>query len=236
MRLLVSIHDVTPAFADEVETLWDICASRGVTPALFVVPSWHGEWQLGDNPRFCGWLRRHARAGAEVFLHGERHDETGSPRSITDGLHAWWRTAREGEFLTLSRHAARNRISRGVRILRSVGLDPIGFVAPAWLWRRESVQAVRDVGLRYSEDASSVYLHHRATRVRVPVIRWSARSAVRARISVIVAAAMRSRVHESLLRIALHPGDLRSAPVRASVLRTLDDCLARAWPTRYCAI
>jgi predicted deacetylase len=236
MRLLVSIHDVTPAFADEVETLWDICASRGVPAALFVVPNWHGEWRLADDPRFCGWLRKQQAAGAEVFLHGERHDEAGSPRRVRDELHAWWRTAREGEFLTLSRDTARNRIARGLRLLRSVGLDPIGFVAPAWLWRRESAQAVRDVGLRYSEDESSVHLHELGMRVASPVIRWSARTPVRARISVVVAAAARAAMQESLVRVALHPADLRSAPVRQSLLRTLDVCLERAWPTQYCAI
>ena len=48
MKLLVAIHDVTPAHAAAVERLWHICTHRGVLPALFVVPNWHGEWPLED--------------------------------------------------------------------------------------------------------------------------------------------------------------------------------------------
>src|SRR5262245_54294562 len=133
MKFLVAIHDVSPVFARSIETLWDMSVSRGVTPALFVVPSWHGQWHIEDDPRFCGWLRRCAAKGAEIFLHGERHDEVGSPRGTWDHVRAWGRTDREGEFLTLPRLVARNRISRGLRRLRKLGLDPVGFVAPAWL-------------------------------------------------------------------------------------------------------
>lgn len=236
MRLLVSIHDVTPAFARQVEGLWDVCAARSITPALFVVPSWHGEFPLEDDPRFCAWLRRCKAAGAEIFLHGERHDEVGSERSWRDALRAFGRTNREGEFLTLTRASARNRIARGIRRLRALGLDPVGFVAPAWLARRDCLDAVADVGLRFSEDTHYIHLHDRATRVRVPVIRWSARTLFRAHASVAVAAWTRNVARHPLMRVALHPRDLSSRPVRRSVLRTLDDYLGRARPTPYCAI
>ena len=46
-RLLVSIHDVSPALEAPVRALWDLCQSLGITPALLVVPDWHGEWPLG---------------------------------------------------------------------------------------------------------------------------------------------------------------------------------------------
>lgn len=236
MRLLVAIHDVTPAYAHQVETLWDICAARDITPALLVVPSWHGGFKLEDDARFCGWLRRAESRGAEIFLHGERHDEQGADRSALDEMRALGRTAREGEFLTLPRVIARNRIARGLRRLRAVGLHPIGFVAPAWLGRADTHLAVRDLGLQYSEDTTFVHLHQRGTRLRSPVIRWSARGMFRAHASVAVAAWARWLVREPLMRIALHPSDIRSRVVRASLLRTLDRFMDHAWPTRYCAI
>src|SRR5216683_2060563 len=57
VALLVSIHDVTPALAPQVETLWTLCRARGVTPALLVVPNWHGDWPLERYPAFVQWIR-----------------------------------------------------------------------------------------------------------------------------------------------------------------------------------
>jgi predicted deacetylase len=237
MRVVVAIHDVTPAFAGQVETLWDVCVSRGILPALFVVPSWHGAWRLEDDLRFTGWLRRCARQGAEVFLHGERHDEDGSERGLLHHARALGRTEGEGEFLTLTRAVARNRIARGLRRLRALGLEPTGFVAPAWLSSRDTWQAVRDSGLRFSEDDASIHIVGNGTRVRAPVIRWSARSVARAHVSVAVAAAARFVWRGPLVRIALHPRDITSAPVRRSVLETFSVYAGRmARPTQYCAL
>src|SRR3712207_5281558 len=133
--LLVSIHDVTPAFASRVFQLWDLCSSQGVTPALLVVPNWHGAWPLEGYPDFVEWIRSRAASDAEVVLHGERHDEVGLPRSLTDAWRAWGNTDGEGEFLSLDAPAARQRLCRGLERLRQLGLEPTGFVAPAWLSR-----------------------------------------------------------------------------------------------------
>nr|MCU0622600.1 DUF2334 domain-containing protein [Gemmatimonadaceae bacterium] len=88
MRLLVSIHDVTPALRAECETLWAMCRAQGVTPALLVVPNWHGRSPLADDPPFIDWLHARVADGAEIFLHGERHDEVGLPRRLGDAWRA----------------------------------------------------------------------------------------------------------------------------------------------------
>ncbi len=124
-------------------------------------------------------------------------------------------------------------MERGIRRLRALGLDPVGFVAPAWLYSRDHVPAIADLGLRYSEDATDILLLPRATRVASPVIRWSARTPFRARASVAVAAASRMLRRPALLRIALHPQDLRSDAVRRSLVLTLDHYARRARPTQY---
>ena len=146
--LLVSIHDVTPALDERVRTLWAMCRARGVTPALLVVPNWHGEWPLDRSPAFVQWVRECVDNGAEVLLHGERHDEAGTPRGWRDAARAWGKTAREGEFLTLEEPAARERIDRGLALFSRLGLDAVGFVPPAWLARTGCVRAVAAAGLR----------------------------------------------------------------------------------------
>lgn len=234
MSLLVSIHDVSPAQADAVARLWTICADRQVTPALLVVPNWHGQWPLESHPGFVEWVRDRAAGGAEIVLHGDRHDEIGLPRSVGDRLRAWGKTAGEAEFMTLDLSAARERVDRGLARLRKLGLEPTGFVPPAWLAREAAYQAAALAGLGFSEDDHSVRLLASGCRLRSPVVRWSARTSARAWGSVAVARA-RSLLQRGVRvpRIALHPRDLDHPATARSLTRTLDDWLTSHRPGRY---
>jgi uncharacterized protein len=221
--LLVSIHDVSPAQRVGVGRLWQICAQRGITPALLVVPNWHGEWPLEAHPHFVDWVRECAAGGSEIVLHGERHDEVGLPRALGDRLRAWGRTAGEAEFLTLDRRGAGDRVTRGLERLRTLGLEPTGFVPPAWLAREAAHEAAAAAGLRFTEDERSVRLLPSGPRIRSPVLRWSARTSTRAWGSVAVARA-RSLVQRRarVARIALHPGDLDHSATARSRIHALD--------------
>ena len=235
--LLVSIHDVSPAQAAAVARLWSLCAERGIIPALLVVPNWHGDWPLERHPGFVAWLRARASEGAEIALHGERHDEAGLPRRLADRWRAWGRTAGEGEFLTLDAASARERLDRGLALLRRLGLDPTGFVPPAWLAREDAYQAAAAAGLAFSEDERSVRLLPSSKRVASPVVRWSARTRVRAWGSVGVAAARSLFQRRARFpRIALHPGDLGHPATTRSVGRTLDRWLHRHAPGSYAGL
>lgn len=234
MQLLISIHDVTPAFADEVHSLWHLCRARGVSPALFVVPNWHGEWPLADFPHFVEWVRDAYALGADIFVHGERHDEFGNPRSWREELRALGRTDREGEFLTLAGPAAEARIARALRTLRSLSLAPIGFVPPAWLAGDDLHDVVGRVGLQVSEDVKEVHVHPTRRRISSPVLRWSARTPWRASVSTIVArAGLVATRGAPVVRVALHPRDLRARTVRDSLVATLDRSLAERRVVRY---
>ncbi|MBK8248613.1 MAG: polysaccharide deacetylase family protein [Gemmatimonadetes bacterium] len=226
MKLLVSIHDVAPPNLAEVAELWALCSSVGVQPALLVVPNWHGAHPLGEHAETVRWVRARQRDGATVLLHGQRHDEVGLRRSVVDHLAAVGRTAREGEFLTLGTAAARQRISSGVTALRRLGLDPVGFVPPAWLARPAHRRAVRESGLALTEDTGAIWLVRRGVRLSSLVIRWSGRAAWRARMSDWLAD-RRASSRVPLLRVALHPSDLHS-PVTAASLRRVLPALVRA--------
>ena len=228
-RILVTIHDVAPPLMPRVEQLWEMCAAQRVKPGLLVVPSWHGEWPIESDSRCVDWVRARAAEGAEIFLHGERHDEVGSARSVGDAIRAFGRTNREGEFLTLAYEGAKERIDRGLARLRALGLAPIGFVPPAWLARRATHQAVRDAGLAVSEDDHTVYAFKAGRTVAAPVVRWSSRGALRAYGS-LLQAQLRWTLQRGneIVRIALHPADLDHPATAASVTRTLD-----RWITTY---
>ncbi|MBI3791824.1 MAG: polysaccharide deacetylase family protein [Gemmatimonadetes bacterium] len=223
MKLLVSIHDVTPALMPGVERLWTLCRAHGVTPALLVVPDWHGAWPVAQHPEFLAWVRARAAEGAEIILHGERHDEVGSPRAFADTVRAFGRTNAEGEFLTLGRDAAAARIGRGLATLKGAGLDPVGFIPPAWLMRADTIAACAAAGLAFTEDDGAVYLTRAGgRRIASPVVRWSGRTPVRAWVSAAIAA-WRFQVQRDLplVRIAFHPSDLDHPATAASAAREL---------------
>lgn len=221
--LLVSIHDVTPAHEKNVLKLWDLCQRRGVTPALLVVPNWHGEWPLEQYPQFVQWVQAGAEQGAELILHGERHDESGLRRGPGDAWRAWGNTAREAEFLTLAEPVAQGRIAQGLARLRQAGINPSGFVAPAWLAREATDTAARALGLEFTEDASSIHLLSSGERVASPVVRWSSRTPLRAWGSSAVAAARwRLQRDSAWPRLALHPQDLDHPATARSLAGALD--------------
>jgi predicted deacetylase len=225
---------VTPPLMTRVRALWQLCSARGVMPGLLVVPDWHGCAPVEGDAAFGDWVRRRAAEGAEIFLHGERHDEAGLPRRWQDEIRAVGRTAREGEFLTLDYPAARDRIDRGLERLRLIGLDPVGFVPPAWLARPATHLAARDAGLSVSEDDARLFVHARGRTLDSPVLRWSGRTALRAH-----ASALQERMRwllqrrAPIMRIALHPSDLDHRAAAASIERAMTAWLADRSPTRY---
>lgn len=235
--LLVTIHDVTPALQGRVKTLWALCAERGIIPGLYVVPDWHGGSPIEGDAAFVQWLRDRAADGAEIFLHGERHDEIGLPRTWRDELRAFGRTNKEGEFLTLDYDAARARIDRGIARLRSLGLAPIGFVPPAWLAKRATHDAVRDAGLAVSESDSAIFVHARRATIASPVLRWSARGAFRSYGSVLQERIRwRTQRRTPVMRIALHPADLDHPAVERNMRVALDAWMRVRTAGRYCEL
>lgn len=236
-QILITIHDVAPPLMARVERLWEMCAARKVKPGLLVVPDWHGGSPIEGDAACVSWIRARAAEGAELFLHGERHDEIGSPRTWRDELRAFGRTNNEGEFLTLGYGAARARIDRGLARLRALGLSPVGFVPPAWLALPDTHRAARDAGLAVSEDDTTIHVFHPGRAIASPVVRWSSRGAFRAYGS-LAQAQLRWTLQRSasIVRIALHPADLDHPATAGSVERTLDLWLS-AYPAQgYAAL
>jgi predicted deacetylase len=235
MRLLVSIHDVTPALRGECEQLWAMARAQGVTPALLVVPNWHGTSPLERDHAFIDWLQARVADGAEIFLHGERHDEVGLPRSLGDAWRALGRTNREGEFLTLDRDRALERMTRGLALLQRLDLPPIGFIPPAWLSRQGCWEAARALDLRVGEDHRHVILVREAIWRPTPNLCWSGRTPMRAIISRQVVARQAAALKPGdTARVVFHPADLRHPATTAGTRDVLAALLARqARPMRY---
>lgn len=205
-----------------------MCRAQGVTPALLVVPNWHGGAPLERDTAFVTWLHARVADGAEIFLHGERHDEVGLPRTLHDQWRALGRTNREGEFLTLDEGPAYDRMARGAALLRGLGFAPVGFIPPAWLSKAGCWTAARRLGLQVGEDHRHVILVDRNEWRPTANLCWSGRTPLRAVISTrVVARQAAALVPGQTARVVLHPADLRHPATTAGTRDVLAQLLAR---------
>lgn len=149
--LVVSVHDVAPPHWERVRAMLDVLDGVGVRRrSLLVIPNFKGRWPLDRQMSLCASLLDLQSGGDEIVLHGYEHGGVGTPRGLVDRFKNRWFTQNEGEFLSLDYRAASDRIGLGLRILRGVGLEARGFVAPAWLISRDGLRAARDCGLDYT--------------------------------------------------------------------------------------
>jgi len=234
-RLLIALHDVTPAHSDRVARVLALLDRLGVhRPALFVVPDWHGEWPLKEHPEFVADLRRRQENGAEMFLHGYRHDEAGRRRSFGDSVRVFGRTAGSAEFMMLGAREAGERLDRGLGDFRTLGLDPVGFVPPAWLFAPETRRLMKERGLTLTETFAWIECLEGGSRIFAPALSWSTARPWRSRATAQLARARAALERPlSLVRVAIHPPDIDTPPVRDSLERALGRLLKDRVPARY---
>lgn len=240
-RLLLSIHDVSPRFAAPVAQLAGLFAelAPGRPYAMLVVPDFWRQSPLRADPGFCRQLRDWADHGIEIFLHGQTHRD----EQMHSGAMARWQagvmTAREGEFLGLSRAVALARIRDGRALLEDITGRPIaGFVAPAWLYGEAARAALAELDIPLAEDHFRVW-RPRDGRVlaRGPVITWATRTPARKASSLAFAALARQTLHLlPTVRIAVHPGDVSSPAVMASIARTIGSFAGRRSVCGYASL
>jgi len=149
--LVVSVHDVAPPTRARVERMLDMLRDTGVMRrSLLVIPNFKGRYPIDRDDGFCAWLRHRQGQGDEIVLHGWEHVGVGTPRNAGERFRNRWFTQGEGEFLSLDYEQAFERIARGRALMHRAGLDPQGFVAPAWLVNEDGLRAARDLGFQYT--------------------------------------------------------------------------------------
>jgi len=235
--VLVSIHDVSPRFETAVDILYDRLEAHLGSPrlAMLVVPDFWDEAPLSISP-YRKKLREWSDRGVEIFLHGWNHRDNSLHRRLTHRVKAQYLSAREAEFLDLTRVDAGARLQRGRTIVENaIGRPVAGFVAPCWLYGDGTLQALREHGFMLAEDHWRVWNPATgATVARAPVITWASRSRGR-----ILSSLAFARVAPWLLkrfptiRVAVHPGDVQVPALLGSIDSTLSGLLRDRRPSRY---
>jgi predicted deacetylase len=233
--LLASIHDVSPRFESEVDQLIGLFDPHvGMRFAMLVVPNHWGEAPIVPGSPFATRLRHWAENGVEIFLHGYFHRDNGAHRAASDRLRSRFMTANEGEFLGLSRAEAAARIADGRALLEDViGRAVDGFVAPAWLYGNGALEALRDAAVPLAEDHFHVWSPANGAKLASgPVITWASRTRLRMASSLAAAAAIR-RVPLKVLRVGVHPPDVRHPALIRSIKNVLGSATRSRQPGHY---
>jgi predicted deacetylase len=234
MKLLVSLHDVTPFHLPRLRRAEALCRSIGIRKLAYLfIPHYHGRYPSDEYPDFIAWCREPRTFEVEWHLHGFHHLEPasvsrGPGRSWSDAVKRRLLTDGEGEFLALDLLAQRSRLTAGRAVFRRcLGREPKTFVAPAWLFNAALPPLLRELGFRYTEDHGRVFALQTGESLRSPVITWATRTAVR-KAGSLLASPLLTRLwqEEPVLRVAIHPFDLDSPRTTASIQGVLGRLLA----------
>jgi len=233
--LLASIHDVSPRFEGEVDRLIDLLRPHvGKRLAMLVVPNHWGDAPIVPGSPFAGRLRGWADQGMEMLLHGFTHRDEAEYAGAGDRLRARFMTASEGEFLGLSRADAAARIADGQALIESIIGRPVdGFVAPAWLYGDGAREALAHSAIPLAEDHLRVWSPETGAQLAWgPVITWASRTRMRLLSSLAAAAALRHAPLD-VLRIGVHPPDVRHPALVRSIDATFTVARRKRRPGRY---
>ena len=179
------------------------------------------------NESCCEWLRARASLGDEIVLHGYFHQRARQPgESAKAKLTTRIYTADEGELFDLNYTTARELLTRGREDFRKLALDPVGFIAPAWLLGTEAERAVRELGFTYTTRLGSVLDFTTGIPHSAQSLVWSVRSAWRRQMSLAWNATLAVRLRSNpLLRISIHPVDLKHPQIWSQIERLITSAL-----------
>ncbi|WP_281895988.1 DUF2334 domain-containing protein [Pseudomonas atacamensis] len=222
------LHDVAPSTWADYQPFVEAVDALGDVPMTWlVVPDFHRHDALDANPAFRRVLDARVARGDELALHGYYHDDQ---EPMPNNPRDWFMRrvyTHEGEFYRLSREAALARLHAGLDMFQRYDWPVQGFVAPAWLMSDGTRQALRELPLSYTSSPQHLYRLPDFSAIDAPGLVWSARSAWRRGVSKILSDQREQRWREaSVIRLGLHPVDMRHRFSRDYWLHTLQRLLA----------
>ncbi|MCP4603767.1 MAG: DUF2334 domain-containing protein [Proteobacteria bacterium] len=235
---ILSLHDVSPAFSDQVVEILTQMEQWGLPPpALLIVPNHHGDWPVNAYDDFANVVLEAQKKGSELLLHGYEHiapENAPLPINLLKRVKAGLLTAGEGEFHNVGMELAvrKLRIGRGL-LEQGLGVRPSGFVAPAWLESRHTQAALAFEGFEFHEDHLFVRRVSTDEKHFIPAVSFSARSPLRTFASRIWARALRLLAFGKWnLRLAIHPLDFSSEELKNAIRRFAEAATqTRQWVT-----
>jgi predicted deacetylase len=212
--IAVALHGIEPATFERCALIREWLDDHGVDRVTLLVIPARDLHPVGErSPEMVQWLSGRRSRGDSIAQHGFQHVPL---RHGTSTGHMLGRPhpRRRGEFTGLDSDETRRAVSAGWRVLKLAGIEPDGFVAPAYAY----TTALREtLTLRFRWWAGLLRLHtapaHVASNSREPLTpAWSLATngaLCRALSPPLVRAG--SLLPTRTLRLDLHPADLQNA-------------------------
>jgi predicted deacetylase len=208
--IAVAVHDVEPATFERCALIRDWLSDHGVDRVTLLVIPARDLHPLGErSPQMTSWLAERRRAGDSIAQHGFHHERIArsgiSPQSLLRSP-----ARRSGEFVGLDADETLRAVNAGWRVLKLAGIEPDGFVAPAYAY----TPALRSVlPRRFRWWAGLLGLHARAgetgeDRLLAPAWSMSTSGPLQRTLSPPLIRAG-SLVCGRTLRVDVHPRDLQ---------------------------
>lgn len=228
MRVIWSIHDVSPETVAWADSMVVRLISNGASPLMIlIIPA--GDWPSAA----LDIVRRWESAGHMLALHGWDHCAL-RPRSTYHRLHSLILSRDAAEHLSRDRTEILTRIARGREWFAANGLpEPAVYVPPAWALGAVRPEDMQAGGFRWVETLTGIHDAKNGKHHLLPLVGFEADNAWRSaalRVSNTVNLAI-ARATGCPIRVAIHPHD--DAGLLA---HDLDGWIRRGWravlPTR----
>lgn len=141
--VLLSLHEVSPAYEDAVVASYDRLKDLGIESfTLLVTPllNWKRNLSFERHPLFVDYL---LSLDLEISLHGFSYTT---------------KSGRPEEFKNLNKKQTASRLRRGLKsILSNFGIKPSGFVPPGWVAPKRLKTALANLGFIYYAIGNQVF-------------------------------------------------------------------------------
>jgi hypothetical protein len=131
--IAVALHGIEPATFERCAVIRDWLDDHGVDRVTLLVIPARDLHPVGErSPRMVDWLSERRRNGDAIAQHGFQHVRAcgAAPRlALTPS-----RGPRAREFVGLDSDETRRAVHAGWRLLKLAGIEPDGFVAPAYAY------------------------------------------------------------------------------------------------------
>ncbi len=212
--IAVALHGIEPASFERCALIRDWLDDHGVDRVTLLVIPARDLHPVGErSPEMVSWLCERRRAGDSIAQHGFQHVRL-RPGSSPRQMLARAQGQPAGEFLGLDGGETRRAVHAGWRVLKLAGIEPDGFVAPAYAY----TSALREtLSLRFRWWAGLLRVHGaasasdaRGTELFAPA--WSlATAGPLGRLCSPPLLRVGALLPTSTLRLDLHPADLQHA-------------------------
>jgi predicted deacetylase len=133
-KIAVALHDIEPATFERCALIRDWLDDHGVSRVTLLVIPARDLHPLGErSPEMAGWLAERRRTGDSIAQHGFQHQQL-RRRALSGRTLIPSRSRRSAEFVGLDGEETRRALDAGWRVLKLAGIEPDGFVAPAYAY------------------------------------------------------------------------------------------------------